>query len=77
MLHNCRNCKYAIWEKSISGRQLYHKPGRCVYQVQVPAVPLSFIRLHSSALQTLSQPRIVASTANTDIGCDVWMGVEK
>jgi hypothetical protein len=71
-LKNCRNCKWADWYKSASGRKFFGNYAACVYPVIV-VLPAS--RREANSL--LKNGIGVAEYRNVPLDCKTWEAKRK
>lgn len=72
---NCRNCKFAEWPRSKSGRREFYGPARCTFVIQIPLMPASLLKSFSgeTVLNNLRNPyRQVAERADVPLDCATW-----
>lgn len=47
---NCTYCKWAVWDRTESGRLHPSGDGRCGFQIKMPVVPVAFYHVHGKQL---------------------------
>ena len=52
-MKNCTDCKYALWDKTETGRLHPSGGGRCKYPYKVPALPQAFHWMYHEAPEPL------------------------
>jgi len=71
-MKNCRNCKWAEWNRDAGGRRQFSTIARCVVPFELPPLPLSLQRYpHNIALPDKRYIR-VAEDRNIEINCPTW-----
>ena len=71
-LKNCRNCKWADWYKSASGRKMFGNYAACTYPV-TGVLPAS----RWEAILLLTRKAGVAEYKNVPIDCKTWEAERK
>ena len=46
MSDGCKDCRFAKWERTKAGRIKKGSPGRCLYVVELPPMPISVTGSH-------------------------------
>lgn len=64
---NCRNCKWAKWPLTASGRRSFWSWAECTYPVEVK-LPASRLDMQGRLERKVS----VAEHADVDVSCEVW-----
>ena len=73
MKTNCRNCKWADWDKYEKGRNRFYGFALCNYQMAtIATVPIT--RLREAA--QLKNPVQVYERENIDINCQAWAPIK-
>lgn len=66
-LKNCRNCKWAEWGVTITGRKMFGNYAACRYPVMV-VLPAS----RREAISLLTKETGVAEYLNVPLDCKTW-----
>ena len=71
-MKNCRNCKWAAWQKASNGRRLFGNWAECTFPVDVklPASRSEFVML-------LKRRVGVRGYQNIEVECPTWEREEK
>jgi hypothetical protein len=65
---NCRNCKWAKWQLTASGRRSFWNRAECTYPVTVK-LPASRADMQAKLERKVS----VAEHADVPVTCDAWV----
>lgn len=67
--NNCRNCKYADWEKTKTGRRQFRNWAECTHQIDMSKIPASAV---VQARSGLKHTRSVAEYRDVEINCPTF-----
>ena len=69
MIQNCRNCRFAVWGRSPSGRRNFNNWAPCTYDTKQLKLPAA----QYIAIRELQREHVaVASYGTANIACEVW-----